>query len=85
MSNIGTLAAFTLVSIAVLVLRKKQPDLKRAFRVPFVPVIPILAVIFCVFLMVQLKWQTWMAFVIWLVIGLFIYFGYSRSRSKLNQ
>ncbi|WP_170119474.1 amino acid permease [Tumebacillus permanentifrigoris] len=85
LTNIGTLAAFTLVSIAVLVLRKKQPDLKRAFRVPFVPLIPILAVVFCVFLMVQLKWQTWMAFFIWLVIGLVIYFGYSRSRSKLNQ
>lgn len=85
LTNIGTLAAFTLVSIAVLVLRKKQPDLKRAFRVPFVPVVPILAVLFCVFLMSQLKWQTWAAFLIWLVIGLFVYFGYSRSRSKLNK
>jgi APA family basic amino acid/polyamine antiporter len=85
LTNIGTLAAFTLVSIAVLVLRKKQPDLKRAFRVPFVPVVPILAVLFCVFLMSQLKWQTWAAFVVWLVIGLVVYFGYSRSRSKLNQ
>ncbi|MBL0386611.1 amino acid permease [Tumebacillus sp. ITR2] len=85
LTNIGTLAAFTLVSIAVMVLRKKQPNLKRSFRVPFVPVLPILAVLFCLFLMVQLKWQTWLAFVIWLVVGLVVYFGYSRKRSNLNK
>jgi APA family basic amino acid/polyamine antiporter len=82
--NIGTLAAFSLVSIAVIILRKTRPDLKRAFRCPGVPVIPALAVIFCVMLMTYLSWFTWMAFVIWLVIGLAIYFGYARKRSELN-
>ncbi|HEU4962775.1 MAG TPA: amino acid transporter [Bacilli bacterium] len=83
--NIGTLAAFTLISIAVLILRRTEPNLKRGFKLPFMPVIPLLAVGFCVFLMVQLSLITWMAFLIWLVIGLFIYFGYSRSRSELNR
>ncbi|MES2350697.1 MAG: amino acid permease, partial [Pseudomonadota bacterium] len=82
--NIGTLAAFSLVSIAVIILRKTRPDLKRAFRCPGVPVIPALAVIFCVMLMTYLSSFTWIAFVIWLVIGLAIYFGYARKRSELN-
>jgi APA family basic amino acid/polyamine antiporter len=82
--NIGTLAAFSLVSIAVVIMRKKRPDLKRTFRVPFVPVIPALAVIFCVMLMTYLSWHTWVAFVIWIVLGLGVYFGYARKRSLLN-
>ncbi|HWW72915.1 MAG TPA: amino acid permease [Duganella sp.] len=83
--NIGTLAAFSLVSIAVVILRKKRPDLKRAFRCPGVPVIPALAVIFCVMLMTYLSWHTWVAFVIWMVIGLVIYFGYARKHSVMNH
>ena len=82
--NIGTLAAFSLVSIAIIILRKTRPDLKRAFRCPGVPVVPALAVIFCVTLMCYLSWITWVAFGIWLAIGLFIYFGYARQRSALN-
>ena len=82
--NIGTLAAFSLVAIAVIILRKKRPDLKRAFRCPGVPVIPALAVIFCVMLMTYLSWHTWVAFVIWMVIGLVIYFGYARKNSAMN-
>jgi len=82
--NIGTLAAFSLVSIAVVIMRKKRPELKRTFRVPFVPVIPALAVIFCVMLMTYLSWHTWVAFLIWIVLGLCVYFGYSRKRSLLN-
>ncbi|MFL6672841.1 MAG: amino acid permease [Massilia sp.] len=82
--NIGTLAAFCLVSIAVIILRKKRPDLKRAFRCPGVPVIPMLAVAFCVTLMAFLSKVTWIAFGIWLVIGLAVYFGYARHRSVLN-
>lgn len=82
--NIGTLAAFTMVSIAVVVLRKKRPDLPRAFRCPGVPFVPALAVILCVGLMSFLSWVTWMAFTIWLVIGLAIYFGYARRRSLLH-
>jgi len=66
-------------------LRKTRPDLKRAFRCPGVPVIPALAVIFCVMLMTYLSSFTWIAFVIWLVIGLAIYFLYGKSHSKLGK
>jgi len=83
--NIGTLAAFTLVSIAVIVLRKKRPDLPRAFRCPAVPLIPILAIIFCLVLMSFLSWHTWVAFAIWLSIGAVVYFGYARKHSLLNN
>jgi APA family basic amino acid/polyamine antiporter len=82
--NMGTLAAFCLVSIAVVVLRKKRPDLHRAFRCPGVPFVPALAVIFCGLLMTYLNAITWIAFGIWLVIGLVVYFGYARHRSVLN-
>jgi APA family basic amino acid/polyamine antiporter len=83
--NIGTLAAFCLVSVAVIILRKKRPDLKRAFRCPGVPVVPAIAVVFCVALMAFLSAVTWIAFGIWLVLGLIVYFGYARSRSALNE
>jgi len=83
--NIGTLAAFTLVSVAVIVLRKKRPDLPRAFRCPAVPLVPILAIIFCVALMSFLSWHTWVAFGVWLAIGVAVYFGYARKRSLLNK
>ena len=82
--NIGTLAAFTMVSVAVVVLRKRRPDLHRAFRCPGVPYVPALAVILCVGLMTFLSWVTWVAFSIWLVLGLIIYFGYARRRSLLH-
>jgi basic amino acid/polyamine antiporter, APA family len=81
--NIGTLAAFSMVSLAVLVMRRTHPDLPRAFRCPGVPVVPVLAVASCVFLMANLRWITWVAFVVWLAIGMAIYFGYSRRRSLL--
>jgi len=83
--NIGTLAAFTLVSVAVIVLRKKRPDLPRAFRCPAVPLVPILAIIFCLTLMSFLSWHTWLAFAVWLAIGVAVYFGYARKRSLLNN
>ncbi|MBJ7312517.1 amino acid permease [Rugamonas sp. CCM 8940] len=82
--NIGTLAAFCLVSVAVVVLRKRRPDLHRAFRCPGVPVVPALAVVFCLALMTFLSRTTWIAFGVWLLIGLAIYFGYSRRNSKLH-
>jgi basic amino acid/polyamine antiporter, APA family len=82
LSNIGTLFAFVLVSIGVLILRVRDPGRKRAFRVPGGPVIPVLSVVFCVILMGGLSIMTWWRFVIWLVIGLVIYFGYSRHRSE---
>jgi basic amino acid/polyamine antiporter, APA family len=82
--NIGTLAAFCLVSVAVVVLRKKRPDLHRAFRCPGVPVIPALAVMFCLALMTFLSRTTWIAFTVWLVIGLVVYFGYARRNAVLH-
>ena len=83
--NIGTLAAFCLVSIAVVVLRKTRPDLPRAFRCPGVPVVPAIAVVLCLALMSFLALFTWIAFGIWLVIGLAVYFGYARHNSVLNR
>ncbi|WP_280529153.1 amino acid permease [Burkholderia perseverans] len=81
--NIGTLAAFAMVSIAVIVLRRTRPDLPRAFRCPGLPVVPILAVASCLFLMLNLSAVTWKAFIIWLVIGLVVYFAYSRRHAKI--
>jgi APA family basic amino acid/polyamine antiporter len=83
--NIGTLAAFSMVSIAVLILRRTHPDLPRAFRCPGVPVVPVLAVAACLFLMLNLQAVTWIAFAAWLAIGLAIYFSYSRWHSKLGR
>ena len=83
--NIGTLAAFSLVSLAVIILRKKRPDLHRAFRCPGVPVVPALAIVFCLALMSFLSWHTWVAFGIWIAIGLAVYFLYARQRSLLNR
>ncbi|HSD39516.1 MAG TPA: amino acid permease [Rhodocyclaceae bacterium] len=83
--NIGTLAAFTLISIAVLVLRRTRPDLPRAFRCPGVPAVPLLSVAFCVFLMAHLQAVTWMAFGIWLALGLAIYFLYARRNAVLHN
>lgn len=85
LSNIGTLFAFVLVSIGVMVLRKHQPERRRGFRVPFGPVIPLLSVVFCVLLMTGLPVRTWERFFIWLVIGLFVYFFYSRKRSEFAK
>jgi basic amino acid/polyamine antiporter, APA family len=82
MVNIGTLLAFTLVSIGVLILRRTDPDAPRPFRVPGVPYIPIAGAIICVAQMIGLPWQTWARLVIWLVIGLVIYF-LRRTRGML--
>lgn len=82
LSNIGTLFAFVLVSIGVIVLRKKQPERRRGFRVPFGPVFPVLSVVFCILLMAGLPVLTWLRFFVWLVIGLFVYILYSRKRSE---
>jgi len=82
LSNIGTLFAFVLVSIAVLILRYREPERHRAFRAPLGPVFPVLSIIFCIVLMMGLEVLTWMAFFIWLAVGLLIYFFYSRHRSE---
>jgi APA family basic amino acid/polyamine antiporter len=85
MSNIGTLFAFVLVSIGVIVLRYKDPERHRGFRVPFGPVIPVLSVVFCLLLMAGLPARTWLRFFVWLIVGLFVYFLYSRKRSEFFQ
>ena len=82
LSNIGTLFAFVLVSIAVMILRYREPARPRAFRAPLGPVFPVLSIIFCIVLMMGLEVLTWTAFFIWLFIGLLIYFFYSRHRSE---
>jgi len=83
MVNIGTLAAFTLVSISVPILRRKRPDLHRTFKVPFNPVLPILSAVICVYLMLNLSVETWIRFLVWMALGFIIYFAYSRNHSLL--
>lgn len=85
MTSIGTLLAFILVCVGVLVLRKTQPDLPRAFKTPWVPLVPILGIASCLFMMVFLPGDTWLRLIIWLAIGFAIYFGYSRKNSVLNN
>ncbi|MFS0728613.1 amino acid permease [Curtobacterium sp. 1P10AnD] len=85
MINIGTLSAFVLVSVGIVVLRRSRPDAPRAFRVPWSPVLPILSAVLCFWLMLNLEVETWLRFVIWLAIGFAIYFGYSRRHSRVGQ
>ena len=82
--NIGTLAAFLLVSIGVIVLRRTRPDLPRAFRVPLMPVLPVLAAVACLWLMLNLTGSTWARFLAWMALGFLIYFAYGRRRSRFN-
>ena len=84
LTNIGILAAFVVVSVAVIVLRRSQPDAPREFRLPLMPWIPAFGVLASGFLMLQLHWETWLRFGIWLVIGLVIYGLYGRRHSLLN-
>jgi basic amino acid/polyamine antiporter, APA family len=84
LANIGTLFAFVLVSVGVIMLRRTQPHRPRTFRVPWVPVTPLLSVLFCAILMLGLPLETWIRFFVWLAIGLVIYFGYSAKRSALG-
>ena len=83
--NIGTLAAFVLVCFGVLVLRVTKPDMPRPFRTPFSPLFPALGVLSCGALMAFLPSLTWLRFIIWLVIGLIVYFSYSMQNSKLAK
>ncbi|HKC76480.1 MAG TPA: amino acid permease [Chloroflexota bacterium] len=85
LTNIGTLAAFVLVSLAVWRLRYTQPDLPRGFRVPWVPVLPILSALASLFLIVSLPGITIVRFVVWLAVGLIVYFAYSRHHSELQR
>jgi APA family basic amino acid/polyamine antiporter len=81
--NIGTLFAFVLVSLGVIVLRRTRPDLERPFRVPLMPVVPILSVLASLWLMLNLQAATWIRFGVWMVVGLVLYFTYSVHRSRL--
>jgi basic amino acid/polyamine antiporter, APA family len=83
LSNIGTLFAFILVAAGVIVLRRTQPERKRAFRVPLVPWFPLISIACCIVLMAGLPLLTWLRFFLWLIIGLVIYFCYSKARSML--
>jgi APA family basic amino acid/polyamine antiporter len=84
MVNIGTLLAFVIVSIAVLVLRNTNPDQPRPFRTPWVPVVPILGVVFNGYMMYKLGWINWARLIIWLIIGLVVYFTYGKKHSKVQ-
>jgi basic amino acid/polyamine antiporter, APA family len=83
MTSIGTLFAFVVVCAAVLVLRVKRPEAKRPFRVPLGPVFPVLGILFCAYLMLSLPVLTWVRFLVWLDIGLLIYWFYGRTHSPL--
>lgn len=85
MTSIGTLFAFILVCISVIVLRKTEPDMKREFKTPFVPFVPILGVIVCLAMIYGLGWTNWLRLIVWLVIGLVIYFAYGKKNSVLNN
>jgi len=84
LANIGTLFAFVLVSLAVLILRRTQPERPRAFRAPLVWLVAPLSVFFCLILMAGLPVENWIRFVVWLAIGLVIYFSYGRRHSVLE-
>jgi basic amino acid/polyamine antiporter, APA family len=85
LTNIGTLFAFILVAIGILVLRRTDPDRPRPFRTPLVPMVPILAVLSCGYLMAPLPWDTWVRFAVWLAIGLVIYLVYGMHHSVLGR
>ncbi|OAR23381.1 amino acid permease [Streptomyces sp. ERV7] len=82
--NIGTLFAFVIVAVSVIILRRTRPDLHRAFRTPLVPWVPILSVAASLWLMLNLPAETWLRFGIWMVIGFVVYFLYGRSHSRIN-
>jgi APA family basic amino acid/polyamine antiporter len=83
--NIGTLFAFVIVAVGVLILRRREPDRPRPFRCPWVPWVPLLAVASCLYLMLELPRVTWIRFLVWLAIGLVVYFAYGMRRSRLAQ
>jgi basic amino acid/polyamine antiporter, APA family len=85
MVSIGTLFAFVVVSAGVIILRRTRPDLHRAFRAPGVPWLPVLAILACVWLMLNLPVETWLRFIVWMVVGFVIYFMYGASHSRLGR
>ena len=85
MTSIGTLFAFILVCAGIMILRKTHPEIPRQFKTPWVPVVPILGILVCLAMIYGLGWPNWMRLFIWMFIGIIIYFGYSKKRSKLNN
>ncbi|MEV4944829.1 amino acid permease [Streptomyces sp. NPDC053755] len=83
--NIGTLFAFVVVAVGVMVLRRNRPDLPRAFRTPWVPVLPILSIAASFWLMLNLPGETWFRFAVWMAIGIVVYFVYGRRHSRLGK
>lgn len=81
--SIGTLFAFVIVSAAVPILRRTMPDLERPFRVPWSPVVPVVSALACLYLMTNLSVETWLRFLAWMVLGLVVYLGYGRRRSRV--
>ena len=84
LTNIGTLFAFVLVCIGVIVLRAREPGRPRPFRTPLVPYVPLAGIAVCVYLMVNLPIETWIRFGVWLVLGLMVYAGYGRRHSRFG-
>jgi APA family basic amino acid/polyamine antiporter len=85
LANIGTLFAFVIVSIGVIVLRRTEPERRRPFRTPLVPLLPLASVAGCLYLMAALPWDTWVRFLVWLAIGLVIYFAYGIRHSRVQR
>ena len=82
--SIGTLSAFVIVSVSVLILRKTHPGLKRPFKTPLVPLVPVLGAVVCAAQMIALPPDTWIRLVVWTIVGFIIYFAYSRTHSRLH-
>ncbi|GEO98411.1 amino acid permease [Methylobacterium haplocladii] len=85
MTSIGTLLAFILVCLGVIILRRTQPDAKREYRTPLVPFVPIMGILFCAAMMVSLDGETWLRLIIWMAIGIAIYFAWSRRNSRIGR
>jgi basic amino acid/polyamine antiporter, APA family len=83
--SIGTLLAFAIVCIGIIVMRVKKPNLERSFKTPFVPLVPILGAAICIYLMISLPIDTWIRLIVWMAIGFVIYFTYGIRKSKLRN
>ncbi len=85
MTSIGTLFAFILVCAGVWILRVREPDRERLFRTPLVPLVPLLGILVCGAMIYGLGWETWLRLIVWLIVGLVLYFTYGIRKSKLNN
>jgi basic amino acid/polyamine antiporter, APA family len=83
--SIGTLFAFVLVSIGIIIMRKRMPDAPRTFRTPLVPIVPILGILVCVSMMLSLPLVTWIRLFVWMGLGFIIYFTYGIKHSKIRK